>query len=83
MKRTLVYTTTVDLIPRIYYRTNPDAFGIGWLGRAIEWDTREESPTPEEWGLIPVPKDDTERMSSEEYKRKVLKPAGYKFTTRD
>ncbi len=31
-------STTINLLPVLYYRTNPNTIGFGWLGRSWEWE---------------------------------------------
>jgi hypothetical protein len=44
MKTTRIRSTTINLLPVLYYHASPDTIGIGWLGRGIEW--AKEDPAP-------------------------------------
>ena len=42
MKTTYIQSTTIHVLPTLYFRTNPLTLGMGWLWQSIEFSRREE-----------------------------------------
>ena len=42
MKTTYIQSTTIHVLPTLYFRTNPLTLGMGWLGQSIEFSQRVE-----------------------------------------
>ena len=57
MKTTYIQSTTIHVLPTLYFRTNPLTLGMGWLGQSIEFSRREE---------LTISSADVERWASED-----------------
>jgi len=42
MKTVYIQSTTIHILPALYFRTNPMTIGIGWLGKSVEFLQRAE-----------------------------------------
>ena len=43
MKTTYIQSTTIHVLPILYFRTNPLTLGMGWLGHGIEFSHKDNS----------------------------------------
>ena len=57
MKTTYIQSTTIHVLPTLYFRTNPLTLGMGWLWQSIEFSQRVE---------LTISSADVERWASEE-----------------
>jgi hypothetical protein len=42
MNLVYIQSTTIHILPTLYFRTNPMTIGVGWLGRSVEFLPRVE-----------------------------------------
>jgi hypothetical protein len=80
MKTTYIQSTTIHVLPTLYFRTNPLTLGMGWLGQSIEFSQRVEltisSANVERWAsedttacdLITEPQIRGEKPNPRDYK---------------